>query len=603
MLDTIIRGGTIIDGTGTAGAAGDIAIADGKIVSVGGRVTDAARETIDADGALVTPGFVDIHTHYDGQYLWDDALDSSFSNGVTTAIAGNCGVGFAPARPEYRRQLVEMMEGVEDIPGIVLDAGLDWDWRSFPDYLNRVAARRYTMDVKAAITHAPLRVFVMGERALKHEKATAEDIAEMARLVREAMAAGACGFSAGRIMEHRSSVGDYIPGTFSDAEEMIEIGRSMGAYGTGVFQVVPLGASGDILGYGVTHEQRAAEHGLLVKIAKASSRPLTYLLIQGAEDPEEWRTMVAASRIAAAVEGVTIRPQVSPRQIGLLLTIDGYHIFQCRPSYMAIAHLPRIERVRAMREPELRRKILSEADCPLELAPTRMVHFFANRFATMLETFYNLAEPIDYEPDESRRLDRIGAATGRPMNEVLYDLLSEGEGCGIAAQFAYNYSGGTLAAPYEQMQNPQILSGLSDGGAHLLLSCDGSMPTFQLSFWARDRKRGPKLPIELMVHRLTGDPAGLYDMHDRGTLTPGKRADINVINFDTLAVDIPRMQFDLPEGGGRLIQRSQGYLATMVNGITTRRFDQDTGARPGRLHRSRSQSSDANPVQHPMETE
>jgi N-acyl-D-aspartate/D-glutamate deacylase len=239
-----------------------------------------------------------------------------------------------------------------------------------------------------------------------------------------------------------------------------------------------------------------------------------------------------------------------------------------------------------MRDPDVKRRILAEEDCAIERAPTPMVHHFAGRFAKVLETFYAMSEPIDYEPDESRRLDRIAAAAGRPMDEVLYDLLTEGEGFGIAGQFCYNYSGGMLATPFEQMQNPQILSGLGDGGAHLLLSCDGAMPTFQLSFWSRDRSRGPKLPLELMVHRLTGDPASLYDLHDRGTLAVGKRADINVIDFDALSVDIPRMQFDLPEGGGRLIQRSRGYLATMVNGVTTRRRDQDTGARPGRLHRS-----------------
>jgi N-acyl-D-aspartate/D-glutamate deacylase len=584
MLDTVIRGGKIIDGSGTPAQSGDIAVANGRILTVGGRISEAARNTIDADGALVMPGFIDVHTHYDGQFLWDDELDSSFSNGVTTAVAGNCGVGFAPARPEYRHQLVEMMEGVEDIPGIVLDAGLDWKWRSFPDYLDRVAARQYTMDVTAAITHAPLRVFVMGERALKQEAATAEDIAEMARLVREAMAAGACGFSTGRIMEHRSSVGDYIPGTFSDSEELIQIGRAMGSRHTGVFQVVPLGASGDILGFGVTPEQRQNEHQLMVDIARASGRPLTYLLMQWREDPEEWRTMVAASERAAA-EGVTLRPQVSPRQVGLLLTIDGYHIFQCRPSYMAIAHLPRAQRVQAMRDPDLRRKILAEKDCPLEQAPNRMIHFFAGRFASMLETFYVMSQPLDYEPDESRRLDNVAASTGRRMDEVLYDLLTEGEGYGIAGQFAYNFSGGNLDAPYQMMQHKLVLTGGGDGGAHLLMMADAAMPTFQLAFWARDRKRGPKLPLEAMVHRLSGDPAALYEMHDRGILAPGKRADINVIDFDALSLDLPRMQFDLPEERGRFVQRSKGYLATMVNGELTRRFDQDTEARPGRLLR------------------
>jgi N-acyl-D-amino-acid deacylase len=585
MFDTLIRGGSLVDGTGAPAVTGDIGIVNGMIAAIGGRLSDDAREVIDADGAIVTPGFIDTHAHYDGQYLWDEQLDTSFSNGVTTVISGNCGVGFAPVRPEHRHQLIEMMEGVEDIPGIVLDKGLDWNWRTFPEYLDRIDARQYTMDVAAAITHAPLRVFVMGDRALAHERATADDIAEMARLVREAMAAGAVGFSAGRIVEHRSSRGAYIPGTFSGDDELLEIARAMGAGGTGVFQIIPLGASGDILGTGSSRDERQAEHKLLVEIARACGRPLNYLLMQFPEDPTEWQDMVAATERAVADEGVQMRPSVSPRQIGLLLTIDGYHIFQCRPSYMEIAHLPRIERVAAMRDPQRRRAILSEQDVPVEQAPNPTVHGFAGRFAGCLETFYALSNPIDYEPDTDCRLDTLAARTGKTMAEVLYDLLTEGEGFGIAGQFAFNFAGGSLKAAHEMMANPITLAGLGDGGAHLLLSCDAAMPTFQLAFWTRDRKRGPKFSIENMVHRMTQDGADLFGFHDRGTLTVGKRADINVIDFDGLALDIPRMQFDLPEGGGRLVQRSRGYLATMVNGVTTRRHDAETGTRPGRLVR------------------
>lgn len=584
MLDTIIRGGTVIDGTGSPGETGDIGIANGRIVAMGERMTAPARQVIDADGAIVTPGFIDIHTHYDGQFFWDDKLESSFSNGVTTVTAGNCGVGFAPQRPEHRRELIEMMEGVEDIPGIVLAEGLDWNWRSFPDYLDRIAERRYTMDVGAAISHAPLRVFVMGERAFAHEVATEEDIAEMARLVREAMAAGAVGFSSGRILEHRSSKGDPIPGTFTEARELIEIGRAMGARGGGVFQVVPLGASGNNFGMGLTPEQRHAELELMADIARTSNRPLTYVLLQDDERPDDYLE-AATLADAMALEGADIRPQISARQITLFVMIDGYHPFRCRPSYLEIAGLPRDQRVRAMRDPARRRAILSESDVPAERAPSRIVHHFAQRFARMLGTLYVMSMPIDYEPGESTRLDRVAAERGRPMEEVLYDLLSEGDGTRMALQYVHNYVRGSLDDTYDLMRRPRVLAGLGDGGAHLGISCDGAMPTFQLAFWARDRRRGPKLPLELIVRRLTADGARLHGLSDRGILAPGRRADINVIDFERLSVDMPRMHFDLPEGGGRFVQSSTGYLATLVNGELTRRFDADTGRRPGRLIR------------------
>ena len=590
MLDTIIRAGTILDGTGAAPRSGDVGIVDGRIVAVGERLSGSARQIIDAGGALVTPGFIDIHTHYDGQLLWDTVMDPSFSNGVTTAIAGNCGVGFAPARAQHRRQLMEMMEGVEDIPGIVLDVGLDWRWRSFPDYLERIAARHYTMDVGVGITHAPLRVYVMGERALAHEPATDADIAEMAQQVRAAMAAGAMGFSAGRIAEHFSSRGDNIPGTFSDARELLAIARAMGEKGTGVFQLVPRGAAGTILGTGSSRAEREAEHELMVDIARVSGRPVTYVSLQLREDPDEWFTMLHRSERAHS-QGMDIRPQVSARQIGLLLTLDGYHIFQCRPSYMAISHLPRAERALAMRAPQRRAAILREADVPVEQAPRPQIHGFAVRFKQELATFYAFSNPLDYEPPVECRLDQIAARTGCSMEEVLYDLLISEAGNGIAGQFAYNYAEGNLDATHSMLNNPRVLSGLGDGGAHLLLSCDGAMPTFQLSFWGRDRKRGPKLPLEMLIRRLTKDGADFYSLSDRGTLAPGKRADVNVIDFAALSVKPPRMHFDLPEGGGRLLQQSTGYLATLVNGTITRRFDTDTGLRPGRLVRPTAQTS------------
>ena len=584
MLDTVIRGGTIIDGTGAPGQSGDVGIKDGLIVSVGETVTSPARQVIDADGAIVTPGFIDFHTHYDGQLFWDDQLDSSFSAGITTVIAGNCGVGFAPLRQEFRQELIDMMEGVEDIPGIVLADGLDWDWTSFPDYLDRIAARQYTLDVGVGIAHAPLRVFAMGERALRHELATDDDIETMSRLVREAMAAGAVGFSCGRILEHRSSKGDMIPGTITEARELLEIARAMGAGGTGVIQVVPKGAAGGAYGNPITPEERIAEYELMAEMSRVSGRPLTYVLLQDYCDPDYWLESAAlAERYAAS--GADIWPQISARQITLFLHIDGYHPFRCRPTYMRLHYLPRAERVRALRDPAIKRAILSETDVPVEQAPTAAVHHFADRFATNVETLYLLTLPIDYEPDLSKSLGHIARATGQTPDDLVYDWLTDGDGSNIAAEYVNNYAHNNLQSTYELFHNPRVLSGLGDGGAHLGISCDAAMPTFQLAFWTRDRTRGPRMPVEAVVRAMSGDGAAVYGLGDRGLLKPGKRADINVIDLAKVSVDLPEYIFDLPSGGPRYVQKSHGFLATMVNGQVTRRFDSDCGVRPGRLIR------------------
>ncbi|WP_375397333.1 amidohydrolase family protein [uncultured Sphingomonas sp.] len=587
MHDMIIRGGTIVDGTGAAPFAGDVAIDNGLIVAVGAKLEGEARETIDAGGAIVTPGFIDIHTHYDGQFIWDQQLEPSFSNGVTTAIAGNCGVGFAPADPQYRTRLVEMMEGVEDIPGIVLDEGLDWNWRSFPDYLDRLDANAYTMDVAAHLAHAPLRVAVMGERAISHEPATDADLAEMQRIVREAMDAGAVGVSGSRILEHKSSKGEFVPGTFAEDRELIAIAEAMGETGKGVFQIVPLGCSGDTVGTQIPTEERLGEHARFERIAEAAGRPVTYLLHSHNHAPDEWRTMIAASE-AANDRGLDIHPQVAARGVGLLLALDGYHIFQPRPSYMAIAHLPRAERAAAMRDPERRRAILSEAAVPPEQAPSLRIHGLAERFRQVLDRYYVMKPPLDYEPGPEQRLDVIAEATGRTMEEVLYDTFSEGNGGNMAADFAMNYTGGSLDSVRDMLAHPDTVSGLGDGGAHLLMICDAAMTTFHLSFWSRDRKRGPTLPLETMVAKLTGASAALYGLADRGTIAVGKRADINVIDFDRIDNEMPEMVFDLPLGSGRMVQGARGYRATIVKGVVTRRDDQDTGARPGRLLRMKA---------------
>lgn len=583
MFDTIIRGGSVVDGTGAEKRTADVAIKDGKIAEIG-QVTGPARDTIDADGALVTPGFIDVHTHYDGQFLWDDLLDPSFSNGVTTAIGGNCGVGFAPVEPEHRRMLIELMEGVEEIPDVVLEDGLDWEWRSFSDYLDRLGERSYAMDIAQHMTHAPLRLFVMGDRAVRHEAASGEDIARMAVLVREGMEAGAIGFSCARIKEHHSTRGAHVPGTFAEDEELVALSRAMGETGKGTIQMIPLGPLGQTNYPEIGRPARLEEHDRMVRMARAAGRPLTYTLLQFDSDPEDWRMMLDASAQANA-DGVHIAPQVAPRAIGLFTTIDGYHPFALRPSFMALANLPVDELRRAMRDPVVKARILSEADVGPELAPSRAVMTQVQRFQQTMPAYYLLRLPLDYEPDESNSVGRLAAAAGVPVEDYFYDLLTDPAGA-AAAQFYTNYTYGNLDATREMLTHPNAISGLGDAGAHMRMVCDAAATSFQLAFWSRDRTRGQQIPIERMVKKLTSECADLYGMADRGRIAVGQRADLNVIDHGKLALELPSTHYDLPLGGARFVQKASGYLATMVAGEVTRLCDEETGARPGRLVRS-----------------
>ena len=583
MNDILVRGGTVIDGTGSAGHTADVAIKDGKIVEIG-RITAPAARTIDADGAIVTPGFIDIHTHYDGQFLWDDLLDPSFSNGVTTAIGGNCGVGFAPVEPEHRRALIELMEGVEEIPDVVLEDGLDWRWRSFPDYLERLGERRYAMDIAQHMTHAPLRLFVMGERAVRHEAATAEDIERMSTLVREGMMAGAIGFSCARIKEHRSTRGEHVPGTFAEDQELEALARAMGETGRGTVQIIPLGPLGETHYPQIGRPARLEEHDRMVRIAQAAGRPLTYTLLQFDSDPDDWRMMLDAS-VKANEAGVQIAPQVAPRATGLFTTLDGYHPFAMRPSFMALAHLPLDELRRAMRDPTVRARILQESDVPESQAPSLSVAMQVGRFKQTMPHYYLLRPPLDYEPDESLKVKNLAAAAGVSVEEFFYDMLTDPAGV-AAAQFYTNYSYGNLDDTREMMMNPYSIAGLGDGGAHMRMVCDAAAPSFQLAFWSRDRKRGPGIPLETTVKKLSSECADLYGMRDRGRIAVGQRADINVIDHANLSLGMPTTHYDLPLGGARFLQKASGYLATMVAGEPTRLADEETGARPGRLVRS-----------------
>jgi N-acyl-D-aspartate/D-glutamate deacylase len=586
MYDILIRNGRIIDGTGAAALRGSLAIKDGIIVAIG-EVDGPAKEVVEADGALITPGFVDVHTHYDGQFLWDDKLDPSFSNGVTTAIGGNCGVGFAPVRAETKQELIELMEGVEDIPESVITEGMKWDWESFGDYLDRLGEREYAIDVGCQIPHSALRLYVMGDRGRRHEPATAEDIAEMARLLTEGMDAGALGFSTGRITIHLSSTGNHVPGTFAQDDELFALARAMGeSRRKGVFQLAPYGLVGDTVSPDQAgRDGRLTELDRIRQCAELSGRPVTYLMLEFASDREDWNICLAEASKANA-EGLSIHPQTSSRAVGALSTLDGHHRFQLRPSYRAIAHLPLADRVEAMRDPARKAAILAEADDHESAADDPNLLQLVRMYAQTMRDVYPLSPPFDYEPSDEQRLGDLADAAGVNEESYLYDHLVANGGRNLVAIFGCNYVGRDLEAVREALEHPAVISGLSDAGAHAKFICDGALPSWQLAFWARDRKRGPTIPLEMIVHKLSGANAALYGLDDRGTLEVGKRADVNVIDHARLALDLPEMLHDLPSGAPRLVQRASGFLATIVNGVTIRRNDEETGARPGRLVRS-----------------
>jgi N-acyl-D-aspartate/D-glutamate deacylase len=583
MLDVLIRGGTVIDGTGAPARRADVGITNGKIVEIG-RINERAAKVIDADGAIVTPGFIDIHTHYDGQYLWDDKLDPSFSHGVTSVIAGNCGVGFAPVGT-YKKELVELMEGVEDIPEAVITEGLKWDWNSFPDYLDRVAERNYSMDVASMIGHGPMRVFVMGERALRHESATAEDVNKMCGLVRDAMAAGALGVSSNRLLEHLSIRGNHVPGTFAGDDEILALARTMGASGRGTFQTAAKGALGAALEHGLKREERLEEHHKLAAIARVSGRPVTFGAVEFASDPEDLWMMIRETDKCVR-EGVQVRVQIPSRGLGNIHMLDTYHVFLMKPSYREIAHLPAAARAAAMRDPARRKAILTEADVEGDYAKDPRLLGILRLYQRQLASSYIVESPIDFEPGPERNLEVLARSARKTMEEYVYDHYSSGDGHNMSLSFFFNYLQGNLDHIEKVMHNPNVLSGLGDGGAHVRMLLDASYPTFNLIFWGRERRRGKKLPVELIVHKMTGAAADLFGFADRGRLEVGRRADVNVIDFNGLTLEPVRLERDLPSGAGRLLQNSQGYLATLVAGEPTRLQDQDTGARPGRLVRA-----------------
>jgi len=568
MHDLVISGGTVVDGTGGPTRTADVAVDDGIITAVGDLKGAAARRTIDADGLLVTPGVVDVHTHYDGQVTWDPLVTPSSWHGVTTIVMGNCGVGFAPVRPGSQEWLVQLMEGVEDIPGTALTEGITWGWESFPEYLTALEGMGRVVDVGTQVPHGAVRAYVMGERGSRNEPATPEDIAAMAALVKEGIAAGALGFSTSRTIVHRAVDGEPVPGTFAAEDEIFGIGQALKSLGAGVFELAPAGAMGEDL---AAPEREVA---LMRRLSAAIGRPISFALLQVDAAPDQWRDILRLAAEANA-EGADLRPQVAGRALNVLLGFQTFHPFSKRPTYMAIADLPLAERIQHLRKDEVRRAILSESipDDPL------MAMIGGHSTSHM----FPLGEPPDYEPTPDKSVAAIARREGRPEEEVLYDLLLRHDGRELVLFTLGGYSHGSLDDMKEMLLHPNSALGLSDGGAHCGVICDASAPTYMLSHWARDRADG--LPLEFVVKKMTRDTAHLYGLEDRGVLAPGFKADLNLVDLEHLNLRLPEMVHDLPAGARRLIQRADGWKATICSGEVTFEDGEHTDARPGRLIR------------------
>jgi N-acyl-D-aspartate/D-glutamate deacylase len=566
MHDLVVKGGTIVDGTGAAPRTADVAITDGVVTEVG-RVDGAARETLDADGLVVTPGFVDVHTHFDGQITWDPLLTPTCWHGVTTIVMGNCGVGFAPAKPDKHDWLIGLMEGVEDIPGAALSEGIQWSWESFPEYLDAIDGVPKVLDVGTQVPHGAVRGYVMGERGARNEPATKEDIEQMAAIVREGIAAGALGFSTSRTIVHMAIDGEPVPGTFAAEDELFGIGAALGDLGTGVFELAPAGALGEDL------DAPDREMHWMRRLSAAIGRPVTFALTQNDHDPDAWRHMLELCSQATA-EGARVRPQVAGRPVSLLLGLQTFHPFSYCPSWGPLGFLSVAERVQRMRDAELRQKLLDEA------------HHIDPGFMQFLdpERIFPLGAPPDYEPARATSLAAQARARGCDPFEVFYDALMDDDGDALVLRPLLNYSDFNLDPVREMLQHPTSAWGLGDGGAHCGTTCDASTPTFMLTHWVRDRAEG-KLPLEWVVRKMTSETASLYGLGDRGALVPGKLGDCNLIDLDALTLHAPRMVHDLPGDGRRFVQGADGYVATVKRGAVTLREGADQGARPGQLVR------------------
>ena len=565
--DLIVRNGTVIDGTGSEPRDADVAVQDGRIAAVG-RIDGSGREEIEARGLTVTPGFVDIHTHYDGQVTWDDRFSPSSGHGVTTVLMGNCGVGFAPCRPQDRDTLMNVMEGVEDIPELVMREGVPWNWQSFPDYLEALSKRQCDIDFATQVPHAPLRVFVMGRRGVDREPATAADMAEMARLVEEGLDAGALGFSTSRSLFHRTPDGALTPTITAGEEELAAIARGMRRAGKGVIQLLD--------DFQDTTAEGATEFAMLRRLVELSGRPLSFTLLDISLYPGRWQTLLREIERAHR-DGLTIRGQVAARPVAVLYGLElSFHPFSTCPSYREVDGLPLEAKLAKLRDPAMKAKLLQEQPSyrnPQMLAFMRSV---ANMFV--------LGDPPDYTPPADRRLDARAAALGITPLELAYDLLVSGDGRTILFHPGANYTDCSDANMASMLRHDHTVMALGDGGAHYGLICDASYTTHALTYWTRDRK-GEHWPLPWAIQQLTDVPARAVGLGDRGRLQVGYKADINVIDLDRLKVSAPHPVHNLPGGGRRLEQRAEGYRATIVGGEVTYRDGEFTGAKPGRLVR------------------
>ncbi len=570
MHDLVIRGGTVVDGTGNPARVADVAIDGDRIAAVGDDV-GPGREEIDATGLLVTPGWVDIHTHYDAQATWDPFLTPSGFHGVTTVVMGNCGVGFAPVAPERRDWLIGLMEGVEDIPGAAMSDGIAWEWETFEGYLDALDRRQYVCDVGAQIPHGALRTYVMGERGAANEPARADDIARMASMVESGLRAGALGFSTSRTPIHKSIDGELVPGTTAADDEILGIGKAIAAVGHGVFEYSP------------DHIKVGDEFGWMRELAALTGQPVSFNLNQPDTDPDYWKTSLRLLEEAAA-DGLPIYCQVAGRAIGILFAFDlTLHPFLFKPSWGELGFLSPEERRAKALSPEYRQRFID--DDPIDLGGD-----FARFVTTTWERMFPFRGDESYEPGYADSVAGIAEATGRRPEEVAYDVLAGDSGGGPGSGMLYfplfNYAYGDLELTRQLQLHPQSRMGLSDGGAHCGAVCDGGMPTFMLSYWSRDRQQGSgTLPLEFVVRRQTRETAELYGLLDRGLLAPGMRADVNVIDYEHLGADDPQIVHDLPSGARRLLQRARGYHRTICAGTVTVVDDEFTGSLPGRLVR------------------